>query len=176
MPVAEPTLEKIVSLIRAQPAITVRELARELGFSEERSVYYWLRKAGHRGLKTFKTEVLWERGRLDERDPPESDGSAAPGIVHEGARVYSPHVLTIATRAYEPWVRAGDELHVDPGAVPVNGDLVLVDLPGEADALRRCYSHAAELLFTHPSDPRHVHTAGEVTLKGVVVRLIRRRP
>lgn len=174
---AEPTLEKMVSLIRAYPAITVRELAQQLGFSEERSVYYWLRKAGHRGLKTFKKEVLGGRQPADDLES-SADKEARPQGVHEGAASYPPHVMTVATRAYEPWVRAGDELYVDPRAVPVNGDLVVVDLPGEPDALRRCYLQPVRILLTHPGDPRESIRIDEqaVNLKGVVVRLVRRRP
>lgn len=174
---AEPILEKIISLIRAQPAITVRELAKELGYSEERSVYYWLRKAGHKGLKTFKREVLGGRDQLGGTSGEDEAMHAASGV-HEGPPPYPPHVLTVATRAYEPWVRAGDELHVDPKAIPVNGDLVVVDLPGESDALRRCYPHPRQPLLTHPGDPREAVRIDDegVTLKGVVVRLVRRRP
>lgn len=181
---AEPTLEKMVSLIRAQPAITVRELARQLGFAEERSVYYWLRKAGHRGLKTFKREVLWGRYPAEPPAPGGEEVSKSKAAdesaqdVREEAPLYAAHVLTVATRAYEPWVRAGDELHVDPRAMPASGDLVVVDLPGEPDALRRCYPHPVEILLTHPGNPRESIRLGGagVTLKGVVVRLVRRRP
>lgn len=178
---AEPTLEKMIALIRAQPAITVRELARQLGFAEERSVYYWLRKAGHRGLKTFKKEVLWQRQPPEPSVPAHkaADGAApAAEDVREDAPAYPPQVLTVATRAYEPWVRAGDELHVDPRAVPGSGDLVVVDLPGEPDALRRCYPHPLETLLTHPGNPREsIRVDGTgVTFKGVVVQLVRRRP
>lgn len=173
----EHPLEKIVALIRAQPTITVRELARELGYSEERSVYYWLRKAGHKGLRTFKREVLGGRYGLPMTEPAGDAEHLADGV-QEGPLEIAPRVLTVSTRVYEPWVRAGDELHVDPKAQPASGDLVLVDLPGEDDALRRCYLQPPSLLLTHPGDPRDWIDTGttRARLKGVVIRLIRRRP
>jgi len=174
----EHPLDKIVALIRARPTITVRELARELGYAEERSVYYWLHKAGYKGLRTLKREVLGGRdGRGEAKSCALGDEPPADKV-QEAPLEAAPWVITVSTRVYEPWVRAGDELHIDPTAEPASGDLVLVDLPGEGDALRRCYLQPPSLLLAHPGDPRDWIDTGttHARLKGVVIRLIRRRP
>ncbi|MBE3518987.1 MAG: hypothetical protein IMW97_01630 [Firmicutes bacterium] len=51
-------LRKIAALVMEDPNITVREIARKLGYSEEKSVYYWLEKAKFAGIKDFKKTVL----------------------------------------------------------------------------------------------------------------------
>ncbi len=51
-------LEKIARLIIENPSITVQEIAKQLGYSEERSIYYWLEKGNFRGIKPFKKAVL----------------------------------------------------------------------------------------------------------------------
>ena len=38
-------LKQMAKLILQNPSITVRELANTLGYSEEKSIYYWLEKA-----------------------------------------------------------------------------------------------------------------------------------
>ena len=181
---AEQVLERIIGLIRARPTITVKELAQELGFAEERSVYYWLHKAGHKGLKTLKRDVLWGReanassGAPRREEEEEAMGADKVEEVREEAQGYGPFSVIVSTRSYEPWIKAGDELHVDPGASPSDGDLVLIDLPGEPDALRRAYPEAAALRLIHPSDPREALRLEEAPgrIRGVVVRLVRGRP
>lgn len=182
--VADQVLERIIDLIRARPTITVKELANELGFAEERSVYYWLRKAGHRGLKTLKRDVLWsQRANGNPAGPGHEPGdrpageAKAPGV-REARQAYGPFSLVVSTRSYEPWIKAGDELHVDPKASPADGDLVVVDLPGEPDALRRAYPAPPGMRLVHPSDPREACCVDATpgTIRGVVVRLVRGRP
>ena len=54
-------LDRMAQIIRENPTATVREIAAQLGFSEEKSVYYWLQKERFRGLKEFKRAVLTGR-------------------------------------------------------------------------------------------------------------------
>lgn len=61
-------LERMAALIREDPAITVAEIARRLGYSEEKSVYYWLEKARVKGIREFKRMVLTEH--LTRPSPP----------------------------------------------------------------------------------------------------------
>lgn len=55
------SLERMASIIREDPSVTVKELARRMGFAEQKSVYYWLGKQKFRGLKEFKRAVLAQR-------------------------------------------------------------------------------------------------------------------
>lgn len=55
---AHDVLQRMSQLVRERPAITVRELADALGYSQERSVYYWLNKADFRGIRQFRDAVL----------------------------------------------------------------------------------------------------------------------
>jgi hypothetical protein len=61
-------LERIAFLIRENPSITVQEIATRLGYSEEKSIYYWLEKSKYYGIKEFKKAVLTGEFRPDERD------------------------------------------------------------------------------------------------------------
>lgn len=51
-------LDRIAMLIKENPSITVQEIATRLGYSEEKSIYYWLDKARYAGIKDFKKAVL----------------------------------------------------------------------------------------------------------------------
>lgn len=159
------TLRTMASFIRANPTATVRELAAHMGFSEERSVYYWLHKLGFRGLKEFKRHVITEGG---------ASGAAAVEAREEEAEYALTHQV-VTTSEYTPWILPGDRLEVARNRPPADGDLVLVDLPGAKAALRRCYGRNT---LVHPARPRDVHPldAGTARLVGVVVRLVRTRP
>lgn len=157
------TLRTMASFIRANPTATVRELAAHMGFSEERSVYYWLHKLGFRGLKDFKRHVITERGA---------------GAVEEAREEEANYALTqqvVTTSEYTPWILPGDRLEVAPKRPPADGDLVLVDLPGAKAALRRYYGRST---LVHPARPHDIHRldGGTARLVGVVVRLVRTRP
>jgi hypothetical protein len=45
-------------LILADPNVTARQIAKTLGYAEEKSVYYWLSKSGYKGMRDFKKAVL----------------------------------------------------------------------------------------------------------------------
>jgi hypothetical protein len=51
-------LDKIAELILQDPSVSVRELARRLGYAEEKTIYYWLSKRGFHGIRPFKRAVL----------------------------------------------------------------------------------------------------------------------
>lgn len=75
-------LDRIAHLIREDPAITVAEIARRLGYSEEKSVYYWLEKASIKGIKEFKRIVLTEQAK-ESSDQTRSIPQATPGPVEQ---------------------------------------------------------------------------------------------
>lgn len=64
-------VDKIADLILLDPSISVRELAKRLGYAEEKTIYYWIAKRGYRGIRAFKRAVLTGhfRGRLVAREP-----------------------------------------------------------------------------------------------------------
>lgn len=55
---SQDVIDKIADLILQDPSISVREVARRLGYAEEKTVYYWLSKRGFRGIRPFKRAVL----------------------------------------------------------------------------------------------------------------------
>lgn len=163
--VGDQILRAMAAFVRANPTATVRELAAHLGFSEERSVYYWLQKMGYRGLREFKRHVIAGSGF--------DGGGDAWAREEEAPYALSQRVVT--TSEYIPWILPGDRLEIAPQRPPSQGDLVLVDLPGAREALRRYYGQGA---LVHPVKPHEVHRldAKAGRLLGVVVRLIRSRP
>ncbi|HHY37802.1 MAG TPA: S24 family peptidase [Clostridia bacterium] len=70
-------LERMAALVREDPAITVAEIARRLGYSEEKSVYYWLEKARIKGIREFKRMVLTDHPKtpLLQSEPPKDEPS-----------------------------------------------------------------------------------------------------
>ncbi|MCL6451842.1 MAG: hypothetical protein K6T75_11165 [Acetobacteraceae bacterium] len=59
-------LDRVAQLIRENPSITVQEIATRLGYSEEKSIYYWLEKSKYYGIKEFKKAVLTGEYRPQE--------------------------------------------------------------------------------------------------------------
>ncbi len=51
-------LNQMAQLILEDPFITAKQLARQLGYAEEKSVYYWVDKTMFQGLNGFKRAVL----------------------------------------------------------------------------------------------------------------------
>ncbi len=51
-------LNQMAQLILEDPFITAKQLARQLGYAEEKSVYYWVDKTMFHGLNGFKRAVL----------------------------------------------------------------------------------------------------------------------
>ncbi len=51
-------LNKIAYIILEDPLVTAADLARSLGYAEEKTVYYWLAKANYHGLLDFKRAVV----------------------------------------------------------------------------------------------------------------------
>ena len=50
--------DQIADLILQDPSISVREIARRLGYAEEKTIYYWILKRGFHGIRAFKRAVL----------------------------------------------------------------------------------------------------------------------
>ncbi len=179
---AEQVLEKIIALVRARPTITVRELARELGFSEERSVYYWLRKAGHKGLKSLKEQVVWAGPPAAVREEERRIGgdAAGPGAKRCGSALRS--------GALSPWW--SPPAHTSRGSKPATNSTSTrrhrrrrrpgPRRPARGKA-RRCAGHIRgrpRCGWSIPPTPgRSVNwSPAPGQIRGVVLRLVRGRP
>lgn len=51
-------IHEMARFLLMNPSITAKELARKMGYAEEKSIYYWLNKAGFSGMKEFRRKVL----------------------------------------------------------------------------------------------------------------------
>lgn len=92
-------LDKIARLIRENPAVSVKELARRMGFAQERSIYYWLQKGRYDSIKQFKNDVLRSRpaDRLSE-DTGASGRDLEPAFVEEAEPSYSYRMPVVPVR------------------------------------------------------------------------------
>ena len=184
---------RIAQLIRQNPTITARQLADALGYSEVKSVYYWLNKANFTRLQDFRSEVLRGNfppypsaelpaplaGETSEPSLPLMDGFAPDGTpVPTGdwaSRAAGIPAGSFAWRVpgddYLPLFRSGDLLLVDPAAGPTPGRLLL-GLRG-AVRLYRCYRRGGEPLLVPLDGSETVPAEGQVRPLGVVRGLLR---
>lgn len=162
--------------VQAQPTITVRELAALMGYSEERSVYYWLQRAGFKGLRDFKASVLtgWDHGD----DASVKMSGIVAGVQEDGDDEYKDRMLTVDTAEFAPWLLPGDRLVLDATQKPRDGHLVVLRFAQGKTLLRR-YIEGNPPLFIHPANPKQLlrplphHEPYELTC---VTRLIRELP
>ncbi len=68
-------IDRIANLILEDPLITASRIAHKMGYAEEKTVYYWLRKSHFGGLNAFKKAVL--HGHFLPQDP---SAEEAPGL------------------------------------------------------------------------------------------------
>jgi len=184
----------MAEMILTHPTVTARELARALGFSQERSVYYWLHKAGFAGLNEFRTAVLTGEYRIALRSgrgtmpfrarhvaelpllAAERSPAGAPIDYVLTTRTVSPDAFAVTAESddYRPLVERNDVLLVDPEEEPSDGDLVLVRCGAEPPRLCRIYV-GPRRLYVHPVTgkplPELLH--GAVTVLGRIVALHR---
>lgn len=161
-------IDKLIELVKHDPAITVAELAACLGYSEEKSVYYWLEKAGYSGIREFKRDVLGkERSRINVADYSEE---SAPTREKVGG---NPFTFRVTSSQYAPLFLEGDVLIVDPMAALASGDLVLVS-QASGSFIMRYYRTDKQVLLTGLADPSKVVQPGsDATILGRVTKLIR---
>lgn len=186
-------------MVRQNPAITVQEVARALGYAEQKSIYYWLHKSRFRGFKEFKKAVLTgmypERmrrpspvgGRIRERRVPYNTDllPLARGLGPDGGPVWagiSPLPRrNLSERAfamgwmsgeYFPFFMAGDHLAVDPEAPLAPGDTVL-GISGDLPVLLRYYGPEGTPLFTHPVTGQPINPSPPPTVVGRVMAVYR---
>ena len=148
-------IDQMAYFILANPNITGKELAAKLGYSEPKSVYYWLEKAGYSGLKDFKKMVLsrsfpipsqtvettrdskrwttmplyFENDSLRQLDLKEYINA------HLGPRSFA---VLISENRYGEIAGPGDLLIIDPEGKCGQGDLILINQQGHP-AIARVY-------------------------------------
>ncbi len=97
-------MRKMTSIVRRDPSITVKDLTREMGFAEQKSVYYWLDKHGFRGLREFKRAVLSQRSSFELDKPKQSEQARETSTLRPGHRVISVPVATaVSTDGTPVW-------------------------------------------------------------------------
>ncbi|MGI6037468.1 MAG: LexA family protein [Limnochordia bacterium] len=182
-------LQKMTYLIKENPTITARQLATALGYAQEKSVYYWLRKMGYKGLRDFKADVLAQPSGLEKiregtspyyiqelpiHGPLGTAYGRVPLVVLEGELSPESFAVTVTTDDYVPLVDADDLLIIDPEARWASGDLVL-QAQGADYKLRRLYTTGDGYLLIHPLKEKTYRTVPDrIGILGKVVRLVRR--
>lgn len=184
-------LQEITRLVREEPTLTVRELARRLGYAEEGSVYYWLRKAGFRGIQDLRRAVLGGREAREPLSPwPQQVREGEPSLPSvpffadsgdtpaERLVVHLPvsprsFARRVQTGEYAPYLLSDDIVVVDPRGAFRDGDLAFVEDATGRSLLRR-FLGPGPAYWVHPTDPHAAPLPGPaLTLVGKVVEVIR---
>jgi len=132
-------IERMTSIVREDPSVTVKELARRMGFAEQKSVYYWLGKQRYRGLKDFKRAILAQRysARVEDGGKPGLPGDEIPETQRQGAsRLMAVPVASGLSLDGQP-VWSQDTIHIEmPGRVSSSVYAVRIEPPAEATCSR----------------------------------------
>ncbi len=182
-------IDQMSKLILADPNVTARQLAKSLGYAEEKSVYYWLAKAGFRGIKDFKKSVLarslpaprrtehYARDSSDTFMPLFSDtarkalGTGLHQHIGDGLSHESFGVL-VTESGCEPLAARGDILLVDPSAPTLQGDLQWASVRGRMRLVRQYGGAGGDTIFVDAIEPGAVVSPDFVS--GKVVYIVRK--
>lgn len=188
----------MAEIILQRPAVTARQLAHALDFAQERSVYYWLRKAGFRGLTDFRTAVLTgeypvateastgpvalrathvaEVPLLAAERPP-TGSTPLDYVITTRSVSRDAFAVTIESDEYRPLVERNDILLIDPDERLADGDLALVQPGPQHPILCRIYA-SPKRWYVHPVTGRPIdrprrNPSVDVRLLGRVIGLQR---
>jgi len=188
-------LDKIAEIILTHPSASVAYIAQALGYAEEKSVYYWLHKAGYRSAREFRADVLTGRfprrlprppDRLGEKPGPAWDQLPVAEAVSPGRPQYTGNTLALAsallispssfalrleTIEYAPVFLPSDFLVVDPGGAMDDAALVLAWLEGHGACVCRYYAPQDSTILLHPVSG--LPWSGHPAVLGRVVALVR---
>jgi len=183
-------IDQMSRLVLADPNVTARQIAKALGYAEEKSVYYWLSKSGYKGMRDFKKAVLSRTipstRRLDipvTRDagdtylPLYSDpGQKALGY---GLSAYlrenlsgDSYAVLMTEDSCAPVASRGDVVLVDPSATAFQGDLQWASVRGRMRVLRVYGDGDDRLLYVDAAEPASVVTPDFVS--GKIVFILRK--
>ncbi len=181
-------INQMAHLVLANPTITVKELAKKMGFAEQKSIYYWLKKAGFRGMKDFRKALLAKCFRLPDAcgETPaikDSDNFCIPLYTGDEnlrrldcVRFVKSHLgpnafATLITKdKFDSTARLGDILVIDPDMPYIQGDLLLVSLE-ETLSLTRMYMNDQAPIYIDLENPNQLLFPSSVI--GKVVFIIR---
>lgn len=178
-------------LVLSDPGITAREIAQTMGYAEQKSVYYWLRKAGFTGIKAFRKAVLSGTFPVRTRETSRPLAKDAPGSlemhVHTdrekqvrgnledymaGSLGPGSFALPLSSGRYGPLAREGDLLIVDPEAPVKQGDLVVGSHGGQTCLARRYWLPDKAVLYVDATDHACVLSPDYIT--GKVIFILRK--
>lgn len=185
-------IDEIARYILADPNVTARTIAARLGYAEEKSVYYWLQKAGFKGMKDFKASVL--RRTLPGAAPRKPDTPLARDAGDSGLTLFSDadektpvsnfqsHVeglvghetygVLLTRTEFPPFAGAGDVVVVDPGAPSFQGDLMWASVKGRMRLVRQYGKPDGAALYVDAGQPGYLLTPDYVS--GKVVFILRK--
>ena len=156
-------IDQMAQLVLANPTITAKELAQKMGYAEQKSVYYWLEKAGYRGLKDFKQSVLsgcFQFARLpDAQLAKDAPRPAIPLYTGDKLRrvdcseLLDAHLGPGSFAVQLQGGGSGDILIIDPEALCTQGSIVLVSTGDKASQARVYYMAGKSPIYVDLNNP-----------------------
>lgn len=185
-------IDEMSRLILADPNVTAKEIARHLGYAEEKSVYYWLQKSGFTGMRDFKKNVLTRVvSRPSIRPEPALARDAAGADIslftdqdqNTGATLqdhlagnlgHGSYGVVVTRHDCRPLAGVGDILIVDPGAPSFQGDLMWASVRGKMRLVRQYGLPDQSLFYVDPGQPGSVLSPDFVS--GKVLFILKKHP
>ncbi len=180
-------LNRMAYLILEDPFITAAELSQKLGYSEEKTIYYWLSKAHYQGLQAFKRAVVGGRFRLPAHAARENHSHygrlpLVGGFSQDGKPIVTKETLSgslaanvlgrLAWRYHGPVqgpVQSGDLLLLSPLQDNDPAKWILVGSPKLPTVLLRVAS-GSDICYIHPDTYESVNVESE---KYRIVQILR---
>lgn len=98
-------IDQIAQLVINDPYVTAKSIARQLGYAEEKTVYYWIGKTHFKGLTAFKRAVI--NGQFQPNQPLKARETRA--------RYGRAAIIESATADGQP-ILSGDTIQVPAGS------------------------------------------------------------
>jgi hypothetical protein len=151
----------MAKLVLKNPNISAKEIARSLGYAEQKSIYYWLQKAGFKGMRDFRQAVLSRNGSnrygvLDAGLARDRESRLPRNMGNYLAKHLGPGAYGIlVSRDSGEVAKPGDMAVLDPDAPLGQGDLVAARIDGTTGILRR-YELSGQAVYVDISSPDKV--------------------
>jgi len=180
----------MAKLVLRNPNVTAKELAKSLGYAEQKSIYYWLAKGGYKGMKEFREEVLKggfplppaKREPETARDALRSlpvyfqgglrDGRTNLGEILRAGLGPESYGFVITRHTAGTGSEPGDIAIVDPGAPQSQGDLVAVKAEGSLKLAKRYSVPGKATVYVDASNDKDLISPDYVA--GKVVFILKR--
>jgi len=182
------TLAYMAALVRENPNITVREIANRMNFSDNKSVYYWLRKGNYQGIGEFKQAVLTEldgpeginvlcagKSQFLIKIPMRPWHNRKPEPVEQWFYCFYDYpnprgifAVTVETNEFSPWFYQHDILVINTNTA-ITGPAWVLGRKGRSYAIYRCDTN--QNLY-HPDTLVSCPRTG-ITILGQIIQLVR---